>query len=315
MTGAELINRGSCGAGSGALGSNLSGGCLALFKDVKSIWLFANNLDLDPTDSWDVQTYWQTLQAQGKIDVLDGVLTFEENGDEDAVETEEDGTREVTNEGKYTFLATFKKGLYNNKVLHSYKGFGNYKVALVDSKGRILMTQNSNGFGRGFNTGMIQPQKLQFATTTQSGKEGLLFQFLDRYELDESYVLIERGNLSFDPRTLKGVTQVSLSFVNAPSNTDTTVRIAAVRAQDNKTAVEDLEFGDVILKVDGATQNPAADAAVSGEPSQYDLTGITAFTTGEVIVLGIYDNANNRPIVNKNGNLYKSVDLTATVIV
>ena len=55
--------------------------------------------------------------------ILDGVTSFQENGPDDNTEDEEDGTREVTNEGKYTFVAGFKKGLYNNKVLHSYKGF------------------------------------------------------------------------------------------------------------------------------------------------------------------------------------------------
>lgn len=314
MTGAELINRGSCGGDSGSLGSNLSGGCLHILKAAASIWAISPSTDLDPTEDWSVLSFWQTLQAQGKLVVLKGVTTFEENGSDDAIETEEDDTQEVTNEGKYTFLATFKKGLFNNRVLHSLKGFGGWKFIIVDKAGSILMTQNTAGYGRGFNVGMIQPAKLTFPTTTTSLKEGLRFQLLDRFELDENYVLIDKNNLSFDPRVVDGVTEVKLTYVNAPSDSDTTVRVSAVRAQDQKTAIEDLEFGDFLLQVDGTTQNPSGDSAVAGFPEQYDLTGITALSTGEVAVLQIYDNANNRAIVNKNGNLYKSVSISATVV-
>ena len=148
MTGTELINRGSCGGDSGSLGSNLSGGCLHIFKAAASIWAISPSTDLDPSEDWSVLSYWQTLQAQGKLVVLKGVTSFEENGSDDAIETEEDDTQEVTNEGKYTFLATFKKGLFNNRVLHSLKGFGGWKFIIVDKAGSILMTQNSTGFGR-----------------------------------------------------------------------------------------------------------------------------------------------------------------------
>jgi hypothetical protein len=314
MTGTELINRGSCGGDSGSLGSNLSGGCLHILKAAASIWAISPSTDLDPSEDWSVLSYWQTLQAQGKLVVLKGVTSFEENGSDDAIETEEDDTQEVTNEGKYTFLATFKKGLFNNRVLHSLKGFGGWKFIIVDKAGSILMTQNSTGFGRGFNVGMIQPAKLTFPTTTTSLKEGLRFQLLDRFELDENYVLIDKNNLSFDPRVVDGVTEVKLSFVNAPSNTDTSVRVSAVRSQDNKTAIEDLEFGDFLFVNGISTTNPSADAAVAGEPSQYDLTGITALATSDSVTLRIYDNANNRAIVNKNGNLYKSATIAATVV-
>ena len=47
MTGAELINRGTCGGASGGLGSNLSGGCLQFFKDTKSILLFTPSARLE----------------------------------------------------------------------------------------------------------------------------------------------------------------------------------------------------------------------------------------------------------------------------
>ena len=125
---------------------------------------------------------------------------------------------------------------------------------------------------------MLQPRKLQFATTTTAGREGLLFQFLDRYELDESYVLIERGNLNFDPRTLKGIKEVKLSYVNAPTNADTQLLVKAVLAQDNKTLVEDLEFGDFLHRIGTTNANPDAFTEADGE---YTLTGVTALSTGK----------------------------------
>ncbi|WP_394749536.1 hypothetical protein [Spongiimicrobium salis] len=310
MTVEELINLGACGAGA-ALGSNLSGGCLQQIQAASSIWALSPSFTFDPARELNL-AYVQEIQATGNLIVLRGINSFEENGNADAIETLEDDTQEVTNEGKYMFMATYKKGLYNNRVLHSLKGFGGWKIAIVDKAGAIFMTQNANGIAQGFNTGMIQPEKMTFASNTVAAKEALKFQFLDRFEVDENYVFIERANLDFDPRLVDGITEVRLTIPVNPANADTSIRVKAVRDQDGKSPILDLEFGDFLLKKNNVTDNPTAKAAVAGDTTLSDLT-VAALSTNDVLELSLYDSANNRSVINKNGNLYKSVTVSKTV--
>jgi len=310
MTVEELINLGACGAGS-ALGSNLSGGCLQQIQAAASIWALSPSFTFDPARDLDL-AYVQEIQEQGNLIVLRGINSFEENGNADAIETLEDDTQEVTNEGKYMFMATYKKGLYNNRVLHSLKGFGSWKIAIVDKAGAIFMTQNANGVAQGFNTGMIQPEKMVFASNTVSAKEALKFQFLDRFEVDENYVFIERGNLDFDPRLVDGVTQVKLTIPVTPADGNTTIRVKIVRDQDNKSPILDLELADFLLMKNNATEAITAYTPVAGDDTLYDLT-VAALATNDVLSLSLYNSVDNRAVVNKNGNLYRSNTVSKTI--
>ena len=250
--------------------------------------------------------------AAGNLLIFKGVNTFEENGDDDQIETLDDSTKIVTNEGKYAFLATFTNGLYFNAAMHTIKGFGNWNFAIVDSKGNIFGTTNTAAGFTGFDTGMVQPAKLQLGTTSQGQKEGLMFQFLNREELDENYALIEKINLDFDPRTKDGVNDVTLTYVNTPSDTDTTITVKAVLTKDLSTAVSGGTYSNFLRTSDAATENPTAgdDSTTAGT---YVLT-VAAISTGEVETIRLYDNSNNRAIIALDGEHYKSNTATATAV-
>lgn len=307
---AEIANKGACGAGS-VLGTNSKKGCLQQLSSVRSIWLFSPGSSFATGSTFNLAAV-KTLQKQGKLIVLQGVNTFEENGDDDAIETLDDTTKIVTNEGKYSFDMTFTNGRYFNKALHTLKGFGNWNAAFVDSKGTILGAINTSSGLTGFDTGMMQPKKLQFGTTSAGQKEGLMLQFLDRNEVDSGYMMIEKANLDFDPLKVEGVSEVILSYTSTPSNTDTTISVKATLA-DNKTAVEGLLHTQFLRKSDSATENPSAgsDSVTAGT---YVLT-VAAISTGEVETIELYDNSNNRGIIeDTNGDLYQSAEITATAV-
>lgn len=307
---AEVANKGACGVGS-VEGTNLSNGCTIDLTRIVAKWMINPSVRIAPTDVVTSLSYWQNLIVEGKLHPLNGIITFTEDGSDDTFETLEDDTQDLTNEGKYRFTSTFKRGVYWNRVLGFFNGVSNWNTILVDSDGRIAVYEDNNGFGQGFTTGMFRRRKSTFPTAAQSLKQMATIQFLNRFEFDDNTKVIQRSDLDFDPRTLKGVMQVKLTYENAPSNTDTQLVVKAVLAQDNKTLVEDLEFGDFIHQVDGVTQNPSGGTEADGI---YTLTGVTALSTGEATTLQVYDNGNNRSIVNKNGNLYQSAVLSATVV-
>lgn len=269
----ELLNKGRChveGSG-GALGAETSKGCATLIDKTQMIIAIAPGAELkkdaDPNAELD------RLILDGKAEILRGVQSFEENGSDDATETLPDDTTRVTNEGKYTFLAGFTNGLFFNKALHSLKGFKRWNIMLVDEKG-IYGHETETGL-TGFSTGMIQPAKLGFASTTTGQTEGLRFQFLERYEIDSDYGFIMDSSI----RKRKGVTEVKLEYVNEPMASDTTITARAVLAMDESVEYEGASSEDFRLTADGEDKHPTGgdDSATAG---QYVLT-VPALDAGD----------------------------------
>ncbi|WP_109437820.1 hypothetical protein [Aquimarina sp. AU119] len=305
----DLVNLGSCGVGN-SLGMNVSLGCKQRIVAAQTIGAFTPGAFMDPNQEL-TEAYFLQLMEEGKIDLATNVTSFEENGSDDAIETLEDDTQIVTNEGKYKFMATFTSGLYLNRALHSLKGFGSRDIFIIDKEGSIILTKRNAGGVKGFTTGMIQPGKLQFPSNTVGQKESLMFQFLNRFEMDDNYVIIEKENLDFDPRIINGVSQVTLSYVNDPTAADTTITFEAVLTQDNKTPLEGLESNDIEFAVNGTVQS-ITPAPVVGFPGRYTAT-VTALASAENTSLRLHNTTDSRTIINKDGSLYKSLTLTKLV--
>lgn len=308
-TGKELINLGSCGLGS-SLGFNTNKGCKQRMVAANKIGVLTPGSFLDANVEWNYAYFLQLIE-EGKMDVISGVRTFEENGGDDTIETLDDGTEQLANEGKYKFTVTFTNGFYGNKAMHSAKGFGSRDVFIIDNEGSIIMTKHLSGGAKGFTTGIFQPGKLQMPSNSVGMKESLIFQFLERFEIDENFAIIEAENLDFNPKQLEGVSQVDLSFVNDPANADTTITFDAVLAQDNKTALEGLVTNDIQLLVNGVAQS-ITPAGVVGISKRYTAT-VPALSTSDKLELRLYNTTDSRIVINKDSSLYKSLTLTKLV--
>lgn len=277
----ELINKGLCGSSEigGGLGTETSKGCATLITAAKIIVAIAPNAEIRKGE--ELYAEIDRLMLEGKMRILRGVESFEENGSDDAVETAADDTMKITNEGKYAFLVTFSKGLFFNKAMHSLKGFKRWNVMIIDEQ-RIYGVETKTGL-KGFATGMFQPQKISFPSNTTSQTEGLRFQFLERYELDQDYGFINDTSL----RKLKGITEIELEYVNEPMAGDTTLTARAVLAMDNGILYEGATFGDFRLTVNGEERNPTAgdDSTTSG---RYPLTfPAPALASGDKVLLSM----------------------------
>lgn len=277
----ELLNKGICNADvvGGGLGTETSKGCATLITAAKSLLLISPNAEIKKDA--DLYAEIDRLILAGKARVLRGVESFEENGSDDAVETAADDTMKVTNEGKYAFTVTFSKGLFFNRAMHSLKGFKRWNVAIIDDQG-VYGVETETGL-KGFNTGMFQPQKISFPSNTTSQTEGLRFQFLDRYELDEDYGFIMDSSL----RKLKGITEIELQYANEPVAGDSVITARAVLAMDRGIAYEGATFADFRLTVNGTDRNPTAgtDTTTAGT---YPLTiPLPALAAGDVLVLSM----------------------------
>jgi hypothetical protein len=306
---ANIINLVKCGAGA-VLGTGTKG-CKPFLKKVSAIWLTANGFKFDGSRDLD-EDYIKELQAEGKLIVLKGVRTFTDNSQDDTIDELEDGTKQVARLGLYEFMLEFINGLYFNAALNSLSSYGNYDILFIDREGNILGTKASDGSLKGVTAGMIQSQRLMWATDSQAQRERLAFQLLERSEIDKDYVFIQREQLDFNPGQVDGINEVVLSYAVAPSDLDTQLTIKAVTKQDGK-AFTGADYSDFLVKVNGATNNPTAgdDSATAGT---YVLTGISALATNDVVVSELYDNVNSRDVITLDTDLYKSDEISATVV-
>ncbi len=301
----NIINLVACGA-SGVLGTGFKG-CRPYFKKTKDLWFVPRGFVFDGTKELDV-TYAQQLQAEGNLIVVKGITTFTDNSSDDQIETLEDGTKRVTTLGLYEFLVQFVNGLYFHTALFSLSSFGNYDVLYVDTAGNLLGTQATNGSLKGFSVGMLQGQRLTWATDTAGQREGLAFQLTERTELDENPAYIQK-QASFDPRTLEGVNESTLSYVNAPAAADTTLTVKVVTRQDEK-PVSGISTTDFKVTInDVVTPITAAEVGSTGV---YTLT-LAALASSDVVDVRLYDTVESRVGISLDGSLYKSSTITATV--
>lgn len=304
-----LYNLVACGAAA-VLGTGTVG-CAPFFEKVSAIWLLPSGYKFDGTATFNL-AYVQQEQAKGNIIILKGVENFTDNTPDDVIEEFESGRKKYVRDGLYEFLAQFSKGMYFNAALNYLNSDGSYDMIFVDVNGNILGTKATDGNLKGFTCGMVHQTKITWATDSTAQREGLMFQFTVRNEFDRDYVYIQASGLDFAPETLDGANEIVLELTT-PTNTSTTATVKATRKQDGA-AFTGAAYTDFLFQADGVTQNPTAgdDSAVAGT---YQLTGFTAWSTGEVVTVQLYDNSNSRSIINLSTVLYKSNIETETVVV
>tara|TARA_R110002020_G_scaffold334555_3_gene549817 strand:+ start:8089 stop:9018 length:930 start_codon:yes stop_codon:yes gene_type:complete len=302
-----IYNLVQCGL-SAVLGTGTKG-CKQFLKKAQTYWIVPDGFEFDGTEVLD-ETYQQELQAQGKLIILKGAKTFTDNSSEDVIETLEDGTKQVATLGMYEFAVTFINGLAFHAALHSLNSFGAYNILFVDRDGNILGTKANSGALKGFSLNMLQAMKLSFPSDSVGQKEGIAFQLATRREFDTDYVFISSGELGdYQPQNADGINEVVLSFDSVPTDTDTTLVVKAKNKQNANAFVGALTT-DFLVTVDGVTESQTVAESPNGT---YTFT-VAGVSTGEAITVQLYDSSQNRAIILKDVDLYKSNIATTTVI-
>lgn len=303
---AEIINLVSAGATS-VLGTGTKGFRPSL-KKVTTLWLLSSGFKLDKTRVLD-EDYVGELQESGDLIVVKGIRAFTDNSEEDQNETLEDGTMAVTRLGLYSFAINFINGMYFHAALHSLSGFSNYDILMIDRDGSVLGTESSDGSIKGFTVGMLQADKLTFASDTTAAREGLRFQLLDRAELDKEYAFIHHNELDFNPNRVEGINEVLITYPSVPADAATTFAVKAVRKQDRQ-PVTGLVVTNFLVTKGGATITPTGVAEVNGV---YTFT-VDALATNDELAVQLYTSAGNTNVVTLDQDKYKSNEATATVV-
>ena len=306
---ASIADKVACG---GAIEANTGKlGCLSLFGYPEHLLAVKKGTVIASSDSFDIAYLTPLIQA-GTIIPLIGASSFEDVSAEDTYSTNSSGVKRLNLKGLPEYKLMYEEGHEFYRELAKLEGYKNFDFIIGDDEGNWMLSTNSDGSYSGFTAGHSTPEltKRKVAGGDAESKS-FVVQFLDRLEWDRNYAILHQDELDFSPSDVPAVNGVVLEFDVVPTNADTTIVVSAKLSGDNSTNVEGLLVANFIYKVDGATVVPSLVAEVNGV---YTLT-VAALSTSEVLTLDLWDGSLNLGVTTLSGVLYRSDEITATVIV
>lgn len=259
------------------------------------------------------KAYLQGLVQQGIAIALIDAISFTDDSADDTIETTQSGVKLKANLGRYEFTFEYKKGEYYNRALSSLDSFGVYDMILVDEGDNFLLTENRSGVGKGFKTGMLSPNKRKWNDGTVETSKSITFQLLDRAEQDDRLVWIDAAQSGFSPSEVDGINDITVSFVDEPAATDTTLIVDLISTADNSTGLAGLVTANFLVLVDDVVTATTFVESTT-VPGRYTGT-LAALSEDGVVIVQLWD-ATTSPQVNAiivGDDIYRSNALEATV--
>ena len=246
----------------------------------------------------------QSLQVDGTLIMLQGVVSFEDSTADDNIITRAgSGIKVVAGKNPYEHTVTFDNGVNFHKALTSLSVYGNYDLVLFDVDNSMFFTVTKSGSPKGFTMGMFENGKYIGANGTDASSQSILLQLIDRAEIDERMSWINASELDFSPSELTGVNEVLVT--PNPIVAGTSIVVSAFLL-DKTHPVEGLLFGNFAVTKNGAANNPTV-AVYSSTTKKYTLT------VGAMVATDVIEVSLNGIILTLADVLYKSN--TASVIV
>lgn len=290
------------------LGSGTKG-VKAFFKECREFWLLPQgtviNGALELTDA-----IIADLVAAGTINVFEQVASVDPDNIENSYEDIGRGVQVLDTIGLYGFKFKFIKGMHNISILQSFSGNGVWDLIGVDGEGKAMGTLAPDGVSmKGFTLGIHQLELSEGLMAKNTAREIFKVQLLETAELANPAIIYADDN--FNGLNASPVNEIKL-VLTTPSDGDTQVTVKATYLQDGA-PFTGAAFGQWNVKINGVTANPTAgdDSATTGT---YVLTGVSAISTGNVVSISLYDNANSRAGIVVGGFIYKSATVSKTAV-
>lgn len=265
---------------SGVLGTGLAG-CRMDRKRVTALGLVEKGYKFNAEIT---KTYLRQLQKDGKLIMLQGVVSFEDNTADDNIITRAgSGIKVVAGKNPYEHTVTFDNGINFHKALTSLSGFNAYDLVLFDVDNSMFFTVTKSGEPKGFTLGMFENGKYMGANGTDASSQTILLQLTERTEIDARMSWIESNLLDFTYDELTGVNDVILTV--DPIVTLSTTIVVSAYLLDKIHPVEGLLVGDFSLTRNGTPLVPSL-LAYNSTTKKYTLT-VTANTTADIVTVDL----------------------------
>jgi len=294
------INTVNCGA-NGVLGTGLAG-CRIDRKRVTALGLLQKGYKLDQEINKD---YMRSLQQDGILIMLQGVVSFEDNTADDNIITRAgSGIKVVAGKNPYEYTATFDNGINFHKALTALSGFNAYDLILFDVDNSMFFTVTKSGEPKGYTLGMFENGKYMGANGTDASSQTVVLQLTERSEIDERMSWKTTEFLDFSYGELDGINEVLVTI--DPIVTASLAIVVSAFLLDKTHPVEGLLVPDFAITRNGAPLVPSA-VAYNATTKKYTFT-VSANTTADIVTVSLNDT-----ILTLVDVLYKSNTATAVV--
>lgn len=294
------INTINCGA-NGVLGTGLAG-CQIDQKRVVALGLLEKGYKFNAEITKD---YMHKLQQDGKLIMLQGVVSYEDStADNNIITRPGSGIKVSAGKNPYEKLVTFDNGINFAKALSSLDSYNQYDLIEFDVEDTIWMTTTKANEPKGYTLGLFNSNKYVGANGVDASSKSVLLQKTVRDEVDKRIAYVTSDNIDFSYGELRGVNEVLVS-VN-PIVTASLAIVVSAFLLDKTHPVEGLLVGDFSVKRNGVDIVPSA-VAYNATTKKYTLT-VTANTTADIVNVSL-----NGTILTPLDVLYKSNTATAVV--
>ena len=297
----QIADKVACGGATAANTGKL--GCLSLFGTPEHILLLRKGTIIPANTVFNI-TYLTGLIQNGKLIPLVGASAFEDVSAEDTYSTNTSGVKRLNLKGLPEYKVMFEEGHEFYKQLSKLESYKAFDFILGDDEGNWMLVTRSDGTFSGFSGGHTTPERtIRKVAGGDAESKSFLFQFLDRLQFDENYIILHNDELDFVPSEIPLVNGVDMSFTAIPTAADTTLEVNVVLSGDANTAVEGLLVVNFRYMVEGVAEVPSG--ITEPTPGNYILDAVVALVAGETITLELWDLSASVDVTDLGGTLYR----------
>lgn len=299
MTLLEQINAVDCTA-SGVLGTGLAG-CRKDRNRITALGLLERGTKFTELIT---KEYMRTLQQEGKLIMLQDVVSFtDQTADDNIITRPGSGVKKLAGKNPYEYAVMFDNGIAFHKALTTLESYNQYDLVLFDVTNSMFFTVTKTGEAKGFTMGMFNNGKYMGADGAEASSYTVTLQLTERMEIDKQQSWISSENLDFAVSELTGVNQVNIQLEPVVAAA-TTIVLSAKLASDNSHSVIGLLVPQTKFTRNGA---PLVPTAVT-----YDAnTKLYTFTVAPIVAADVITASLNGIVLTLNDDLYKSNTDTA----
>lgn len=300
----NLTNLGSCGV-NGFAGTN-NDFCKFDVNRIKKVLRMPYNYKF-PSDFEFTLDNLLTLQQEGKIvplyTIVNASFTTEDNG----IETFGGGKKQLIEKMPIQIEGKMINGIQGYQNTLTIEKAPAHSFLIVDVNNNIFGFKGKDGLFGGINSEFLQVMPY---VGSGDASPGYMIQFqLDRNAFDTGLVVIQNSDYDFEIDDVRGVTNLEITIPVTPVVGGTSVSFKVVRKEDNAPQLG-LSADELSISVGGVVVSTPT--IVEGVGGNYSVTGLTAFTLGQVIA--IQTKGAGTITANLDGVLLKSNNATTVVV-
>lgn len=273
--------------------------CPWLEKLIRAGWLVKAGFDFKSIADMTAENIAVEIQ-KGNIIPLPTYFNFERQTEDNVRENAQSGETALSRKGLYRYNVSWAGDAFLQSAISSYDSNGRYDYVSIDATGNLKLTADGakhTGANCFFDT---NPFMEADGTATSKVSAFIELKYPDDYN---NPVYYSRQNLPFNPLKVKGVNDVVLSLTSfAAAATEVTFTATLKDGTTAFTGATDSEFQ---LLVNGTAADISGISESATTPGTYTITGLTALSASDELVLSTWDGALSvKPVIMDGVDVY-----------